>query len=261
MTGTAKTACSLLLLGMTLVLPSVAAGQISERFSNVDDLVGDGWVFADNSTPLGIPGWFQGLTDSEGFFDANSGAPSAYIASTFSSVNTDDSDASTFTLSNWLLTPEVPLVNGSVFGFATRTLPLVAGLPVFPDRLEVRLSVSAASVDVGNTAESVGAFNFGGQPLLVINPTLTDDGYPRDWTPFDVTVTGLAAPTRGRFAFRHYVTDVGNIIGVNNGDYVGVDDVTYLVAPMQVPEPSAFVLLVAGIAGMAGIARRKHNVS
>jgi Secretion system C-terminal sorting domain len=122
------------------------------------------------------------------------------------------------TISNWLITPTVAIKNGDVFSFWSRT---VAG-PLFPDRLEVRLSTNGASTNVGATNTSVGDFT---TLLLTINPTLTTTGYPSVWTQYTITVSGLGAPTTGRMAFRYFVTG-GGPAGANS-DNVGVDNVTF----------------------------------
>ncbi len=242
-------ASALLLLSSTLSVPATAAAQLREDFTQVGTLPAEGWVFIDRSTPLGFPDWFQGLPASAGFFDANSPPADAYIASAFSSVDLADVTAQVFTLSNWLLTPEVTLLNGASFTFFTRTALPDAD---FPDRLQLLLSTSGASTNVGSSAESVGDFNFSGGPLLDINPNFTPDGYPAEWTSFSVTLSNLAEPASGRFGFRHFAADAQT-----QGSFVGVDDVSYLASPMRVPEPSSWLLLLAGTAGFSAIARRR----
>src|SRR5947208_3251646 len=78
-----------------------------------------------HSEPLGVTNWFQG---NNAVFPAFDGAPTAYIAANFNNT------ADVGTISNWLLTPVVNLVNGSVLTFYTRTTPL------FPDRPQVRMN-------------------------------------------------------------------------------------------------------------------------
>lgn len=241
-----------LLFGAALCFPAVLPAQIatdlSEGFEDVPGLVGRGWVFADNSRPLStLNSWFRGET---GAFGANSPPPDSYVGSSFASVDLSDEQATSLTLSNWLLTPELTLANGAVFRFFTRTLSSPA---VFADRLQVRVSTSGASTDVGDGPETVGAFDFSGGALIDINEDLSATGYPADWTPFSITLSGLTEPTSGRFGFRHYLPNANE-----TGFYIGIDDVTYLVAPMQVPEPSAVALLLVGAFGLAGIASRRR---
>jgi hypothetical protein len=179
-----------------------------ESFNSVTPLP-TGWATQNNSTPVGLLGWFQG---NPAVFPSNSGAPEAYIAANFNSV------AGANTISNWLITPEVAMKNGDVFTFWTRK---VSG-SAFPDRLEVRQSTAGASVNVGATNASVGDFT---NLLLTVNPGLTAGGYPDSWTKFDITVTGITGTVSGRFAFRYFVTN-GGPAGANS-DFIGIDDVSY----------------------------------
>ncbi|MBL7731040.1 MAG: choice-of-anchor J domain-containing protein, partial [Chitinophagaceae bacterium] len=168
-----------------------------------------GWAAQNNSTPLGTTGWFQG---DPAVFPAQSGAANSYIAANFNNVTGNN------TISNWLMTPMQNIKNGDFLTFWTRTVTGVA----FPDRLEVRMSTAGASTNVGATNTSVGDFT---TLMLTINPTLTTTGYPSVWTQYTVTVSGLPAPTTGRFAFRYFVTG-GGPLGANS-DYIGIDDVRF----------------------------------
>jgi len=111
------------------------------------------------------------------------------------------------------------LKNGDLLTFYSR---IPAG-GEFPDRLEVRLSSAGASSNVGNTSTSVGDFS---TLLLSINPTLITGVYPKVWTKFTATITGLSAPTTGKVAFRYFVTDGGGT-GANS-NYIGIDEVAYV---------------------------------
>ncbi len=181
---------------------------INEGFSTVSPLPA-GWFAQNNSTPIGVTGWFQG---NAGVFPANNGAPDSYIGANFNNVSGAN------TISNWLLTPNVNMKNGDIFTFYTRTI----SAPAFPDRLEVRLSTNGASTSVGATNASVGDFT---TLLLTINPSLTTAGYPTSWTQFTVTLSGLSGTVSGRFAFRYFVTN-GGPAGANS-DYIGIDDVVF----------------------------------
>ncbi len=168
------------------------------------------WVQQNNSSPLGTTNWFQGNTAT---FTSNSGAPDAYIAANYQNTSASASG----TISNWLLSPVLNIKNGDIITFYSR---IPAGTE-WPDRLELRISSNAASTNVGTTATSVGDFT---NLLLTINPTLTTGVYPKVWTQFTATVSGVSAPTTGRIAFRYWVTDGG---GGNNSNYIGIDDVVY----------------------------------
>jgi hypothetical protein len=218
--------CFVLLLAASTVLP--AGPLLVEGFNDITDLAGKGWVQVNNSSPVGTTGWFQG---NPAVFSAQAGAAEAYIAANF--LNADFGG----NISNWLLTPVLPLQNGETIRFYTRT----EDPPLFADRLELRLSVNGSSSDVGSTDISVGDFTV---LLLTINPALYPTGYPSQWTSFSATLSGLAAPGTGRFAFRYFVPDTST-----NADYIGIDTVS-VASAQGIPEPGTIVLLGLGIAGL-----------
>jgi hypothetical protein len=192
-------------LGLAAVSPAQA--QLSTLSESFDAVPPAGWVIRNQSQPVGTTSWQQGEVT---IFPAQSSA--GYTFANYS--NTADLG----TISSWLLTPELNLVNGSTFRFWTRT----AQGSVFPDRLQVRLSTAGASTNVGTSATDVGDFTV---LALEINPTLVVGGYPENWTQYTVTVTGVPSLTTGRFALRYFVTDGGT--SGNNSNYIGVDEVTY----------------------------------
>lgn len=164
----------------------------------------------------------------------------------FAVVSFNSTTASVGTISNWMFSPVLSLNNGDTFSFYTTTVPDSA----FPDGLELRLGLNGASTDVGTTPTSVGDYS---TLLLAINPGLTVGGYPETWTQFTATVSGLAGPTSGRFAFRYFVTNGG--AGGDNSNIIAVDAVQY--TAVAVPEPSTFALLGGvAIVGLAFSRRR-----
>jgi subtilisin family serine protease len=195
---------------------------LAEGFDDVTLLPGQGWAMINNSDPLGVTDWFQGNT---AVFGAHQGADNSYIAANFQNADLIG------TISNWLITPELSLGDGDTVSFWTRA-PAGSG---FPDRLEVRLSTSGDSVDVGSTATSVGDFT---TVLLEVNPDLLVGGYPEQWTQFELTLDGIGEATTGRLGFRYFVTDAGPF-GFNS-DYVGIDTFEYVAAdscnePVDIP--------------------------
>lgn len=202
--------CLLLAAGQLLAAePSTRgispADEFSEGFEDVDALfVPGGWVEINNSVPLGTTGWGQGLPEDE--FPAHNGPADSYISANFNNAG------GAGTISNWLLTPEVQLQTGTRIEFWTRRVD-----SPFADRLEVRLSTSGASTDVGLSALSTGDF---GTLLRSINPELGDD-YPVVWTRFSILLDGIEPGTTGRIAFRYFVTDSGPQGSL--GDYIGID--------------------------------------
>ena len=197
------------LLGFILsVLPIFGFGQILEEgFDDITTLSGAGWIQTNQSTPLGVTGWFQGNPD---VFPANSGATNSYIGANFNNTT-----GGTGTISNWLITPAMNLKDGDKLTFWTRT----SSVPAFDDRLEVRSSVGTF------TAPSGGASNVGS--FTTLNMVINDDyslSYPNVWTEFEVIVSGVGStPVEMRFAFRYNVILAGPI--GTYSDYIGIDDV------------------------------------
>ncbi|MBC7535863.1 MAG: choice-of-anchor J domain-containing protein, partial [Ferruginibacter sp.] len=183
-----------------------------EGFASVVPLPG-GWAEQNLSAPAGsITTWSQGIA-SPGLFDAHSAPTTSYARASFNNV------AGANDISNWLFAPTVTLHNGDVFTFWTRTVDA----PAFADNLQVRMSTNGASTNVGASAATVGDYT---NLLLEINPTLTPTAYPNVWTQYNVTISGLGAPTTGRIAFRYFVLN-GGPLGANS-DNIGIDDVSYV---------------------------------
>jgi uncharacterized repeat protein (TIGR01451 family) len=182
------------------------SGDWNEGFDNITSLAGAGWAMQNNSSPLGLTGWSQGAPDT---FPSHSGAPESYISANFNNASGAGD------ISNWLMTPEITLQNGTQITFWSRSTDPDGA---FDDRLQVRMSTAGASTNVGSSATDTGDFT---TVLLEINPTLAPDGYPSTWTQYTATVAGLGAPTSGRIAFRYWVPNSGP--SGNNGDYIGID--------------------------------------
>ena len=219
---------------------SARADVFSEAFNNVGGLGAAGWFFQNNSGPLGTVdgGWTQGNSFQ---FASQAGAANAYAQANFLSASGPG------TISNWMLTPVMSFSNGDTISFFTRTTG-----DVFPDSLELRLSLNGASTNVGTNPTDVGDFS---NILLTINPSLTVGGYPNGWTQFTVTISGLSGVQSGRLGFHYFVTNGGP--GAPNGDYIGVDT---LQVNLAVPEPSTLALVAfAGLGGITFLARRARR--
>ncbi|MGJ5817989.1 choice-of-anchor J domain-containing protein [Paludibaculum fermentans] len=203
-----------------------ATPLLKEGFTDITTLSGDGWVMTNNSSPLGIEGWFQG---TPGVFGAESGATDSYIAANFNNA------APGGNVSNWLLSPVVTLHDGMTILFYTRT----EAPQIFADSLEVRLSTNGASTDVGATDTSVGDFS---NLVLAVNPLLNPTTYPGGWQQYTIFVSGLGLPTSGRVGFRYLVPDTNT-----NGNYIGIDSVQFL----ALPEPTSMGLMMLGLGALA----------
>ncbi|MBI4916560.1 MAG: choice-of-anchor J domain-containing protein [Acidobacteria bacterium] len=200
-----------------------AAQSFSQGFDDITTLPGAGWAWDNNSTGVGTTSWapladkpqlrpggeFQG---NDTVFVAHSGAATSYIADNYNATT------GASTISDWLLTPAVTMMNGDTLTFYTRG-PSTSS---YPDRLQVRLSINGASTNCGTLPEDVGDFT---TLLLDINPTLAAGGYPNTWTQYTITLAGLTGVQTGRFAFRYYVTN-GGPSGANS-DYIGVDTLVF----------------------------------
>lgn len=211
------------LLAVAASCSAVAAPLLSEGFNDVAALPADGWVFINNSSPPGSTGWFQG---NPAFFPAASGPADSYIAANFNNA------AFGGAVSNWLLTPELPLVNGESLNFSLRLLG--EGLL---DRVEVYFSSAGASTNVGADFSLLAAFE-----------SATDTG----WRDRSLTLTGLGVPASGRYAFRYVVDDTSL-----NGNYVGVDSVS--VDVNAIPEPGTVALVFLGALALMAPRRLRRS--
>lgn len=190
-----------------------SSAQVSMLSENFDGVPGN-WTTINHSTgALHGQDWFQGDVRK---FDAYSGDVTSYAAANYQSVG---SVSGRGTISNWLISPELSLTNGATITFYTRA---VQG-SLFPDRLELRLSKSGTSTNVGSGEEGTGDFT---TVLLTVNPTLQVGEYPdTGWTKYTVTLSGISGTAAGRVAFRYYVTGAGSN-GINS-NYIGIDEFSY----------------------------------
>jgi hypothetical protein len=232
MRATAVWVYPLVLVGLASQLS--AATLLTENFNDVAGLTLSGWSIVNNSVPAGTTVWEQG---NSSIFSAESGDDDSYAAANFNAA------APGGNISLWLLTPLLSLRNGDTISFYTRV-----DNTGFFDQLQVRLSQSGSSSDVGATATSVGSFD---TLLGTVNPALSADGYPDAWTLYSFQVTGLGAPATGRYGFRYVVTDTSV-----NGDYIGLDSITIAGEREEViPEPSTWLTLAGGF-GLVAWRRR-----
>ena len=178
-TPASATICSGAVQQLTLTNTLSNTVTLTEGFNTV---LPSGWAQQNNSSPLGTTNWFQGNPAS---FPSNSGAPDSYIAANYQNTSASASG----TISNWLLSPVLSIKNGDFITFYSR----IPDGQEWADRLELRISSNGSSTNVGTTATSVGDFT---NLLLTINPSLSTGVYPKVWTQFTATVSGLSAPNR-----------------------------------------------------------------
>lgn len=231
--------------------PVTASASFVEEFDNVGDLSSKGWSFKNNSEPIGQTGWRQGRYESAAQqqykflgpvpylgFPAYSASksPNDFISCDATAVN--DALTGSGEISAWLISPERPIKNGDKISFYTRAVDDTQYGWYSKDRVQVRANFIDGSIDVGKTPTSVGNFT---NVLLDINPTyIFNDpsgntpaamGYPRVWTKYTITISGLTAPVqKARFAFRYLGTDAG-VFGGSTGDnypsVVGIDSLSF----------------------------------
>ena len=235
-----------------LFLSTDLLAQVSTLSEGFDVVPPTGWTRNNLSNPLGTGVWGQGNPSN---FNSHSGATNSYATALWSSTTS----TGVGTISNWLITPELNLQNGATLQFWTTTAP---GTTQYPDRLQVRLSTSGSSTNVGTSETSVGDFS---TLLLDINPTYSTTVYPRTWTQFTVTLSGIPASATGRIAFRYFVENGGGGAAATNSNVIGLDDVSYSATSCSTPTggtvsgPSSacdntnFNLTLSGYTPVAGV--------
>lgn len=200
-----------------------------EDFSSPFNPAANGWDVQNLSSPVGSNSWFQGTNA----FNALAGGPADYFGVNFNSTSGSGVNN---TISNWLITPTLNLVNGAVVQFATRTTEPASG---FADRLQLYYSTAGNGTDVGLTAgtatNTAGTFT---NMVLDINATQAAMGYPSFWVVLTATLNGIATPTVGRLAFRYYLTNAG-AAGIN-GNFVGIDEFRYSLPCLHAPAVAAW---------------------
>lgn len=181
-----------------------------------------GWQVTNQSSPIytGAPTWSIPAAAPTTTFagGAQAGTATSFALINYTSTGTSSSTGSG-TISNWLISPVVTVQNGDVVSFYTR-IGRDGGAAVYADNLELRMSTAGAfsTNPTGGDAFNVGDFT---NLLVEVNPGLDLVSYPTAWGQFSYTITGLAAPTDVKFAFRYFVTD-GGPAGANS-DIIGID--------------------------------------
>jgi hypothetical protein len=250
-------ASSLALAALSLAVSAPANAQVTtltEGFANVSGLSGSGWAFQNNSNPgpvtaTATANWLQGVAG----FNGQTGTvnPTAYIY-----VGTDSSAGDTITgdggvVSNWLLTPELDFTGGGTFSFFTRT---TLGNPA-GEQLNVRLSTSGSSTNVGTSPTSVGVFTTLLQTIGNLSVAGSYPGSVGSNNAYQLYQYSVTLPTSGsgRIGF-NYVGNDGGPNGTTN-QFIALDTASYTAA---VPEPSAVLgtLMLGGFA-FAGSLRKK----
>ena len=191
--------------------PLADPDDLTEGFDDITTLPGAGW-FEQNNSDIPDGSYFQG---NDTVFPAHSGAPTSYLGVNYASTAGS-------LISNWMLTPELPLNNCGTMSFYTTTVAASS----WPDRLEVRYSQTGASTNVGTGYTGIGDFT---NLIIEINPGLAAGGYPESWTEFPFDFSSVSPAATGRIAFRYYVDNAGPT-GANS-NYIGIDTFNYIDGP------------------------------
>jgi len=236
------------------VFPVVGDASFTENFDSVGTLTAKGWVFVNNSSPIGTTGWRQGRYESAATAQYKFLAPVPFIGfQAYNSTNTandfiscdasavNDLGAGTININAWLISPQVPLKNGDQISFYTRAVA-DQNYPVYTkDRMQVRLNITDGTANVGGGSD-VADFGKFTVELLDINKayiyndatgnTPVAPGYPQAWTKYTITISGIPGGSveKARFAFRYMGIDAGIFGGTTGDNYptvVGVDNVVF----------------------------------
>ena len=208
-------------------IPPVPDQSFNEEFDTATAAIARGWKFINVSEPLGSSIWQNGGSIPP-FFNAfsNNGSNVGFIGVDYLSTS-----AAGGIISNWLISPTVTMQNGDKIIFYTRAQQAIdsrGDTTDFGNSIQLRLNIINDSTDVGKGLDP-GNFTTG---LLTINPNLIYSSvvapdpaaYPSQWTRFEIIISGLNGPVRGRFAFRYFVKNGGS---KGNGTGVGIDAVSY----------------------------------
>ncbi|MFB9067723.1 choice-of-anchor J domain-containing protein [Pseudofulvimonas gallinarii] len=207
------------------VLPGMVGAQergaCQEDFASVPQLPQRGWIFRNNSSPIGSTGWFQGIPAR---FTAHGGASNSYL-----SADKDNAGGSFPVLSNWAITPVMRFQPGLSLSFYTRS---AGGAGSAADRLQVLYCQRGPGVsckDPGSESGSMNHFN----ELMWVNVNADAGGYPTAWTAYTVgAAQGLPTSGSGRIAFRYYnlwqnPNDWGSTIGIDTVSVQGGSGCTF----------------------------------
>lgn len=232
-------------------LPVIPDQSFTEEFDTVSSAFQRGWVAINNSLAKGSDTWSQG-GGNPALFNAYSpwGSISGFIGTTYLSTSEEAG-----IISNWLVSPKIWLQNGDKISFYTRS-QLVPNINVTGDStdygndLSVHLNTKNDSTYIGIAADpSLPFYDSVGDRgdfvcVFKINKAYFDlfsaswqyawahtlssqyepGAYPAQWTRFEVIISGLTKPVKGRFAFRYHVLSGGSN---GNATGIGIDKVMY----------------------------------
>ncbi|WP_312076113.1 T9SS-dependent choice-of-anchor J family protein [Chryseobacterium sp.] len=208
----------------------VSFGLLKAQMTNVysygfDTAFGSDWTITNQSSPAGTGAWTKANytaadTSANSIFGSGiAGIPVGQTGgnNSFALVNYT-STTGTGTISNWLISPVINVKDGDVVSIYSRKG--TDGTTDYADRLELRFSTAATTVVPSGGSTGIGSFTGVG---VTVNPNLaTGFIYPKVWTKYQFTMTGIgttAIPVK--IAFRYFVTS-GGPTGTNS-DIIGID--------------------------------------
>lgn len=202
--------------------PAAISKSLTEEFDTVANMYNRGWVFSNNSKPIGAGSWSQGIYGGPFqdpktgviYFDGFNAYSYKAAANEYAMIGYSAASGSVPTLSSWMITPELEIKNGDKISFYARA---TSGSSL-PQRLQVRLNATDNTADVGYTTESVGKFTV---LLGEVNAAQTLGAFPSTWTRYDFTVSGLPTVMKTRLALRYYVNKASASTAI--ADAIGVD--------------------------------------
>jgi hypothetical protein len=199
-----------------------ATTLLTEDFDNIAVLSGaGGWVFTNESTPIGVTDWYQGGAFA---FSAHAGAPEAYLASNFNAADLGGK------IANWLITP---VFSTAAAGNVTFWVQGADDLHRYEDHLAYGFSNgSSATADFSMSA-----------PNVVLQGA---------WNEIIVSFGAGGPGSTARFAIE-YLGDA------DTSDYVGVDTLNITTGVSAVPEPSTWAMMILGFAGVGFMTYRRRK--
>lgn len=204
---------------MLLTLSLVAMASFTQAQNLVTenfDVFPVAWTKVNTSVPAGANQWDAATTANIANIAGGAGAYNGTAATSYAYVNFNSTTGNN-TISNWLITTPISLLNGDVISFYA-VKGLSGGTTVYADNLQLRISTNgAASVNPASPTD-LGDFT---TLALDINPSLSTTGFATNWTLYSYIVSGLPAATSCKIAFRYFVTS-GGPQGANS-DQIGVD--------------------------------------
>ncbi|WP_262147858.1 T9SS-dependent choice-of-anchor J family protein [Chryseobacterium foetidum] len=215
-----------ILLVCTLLSLSLGKAQMTNVYSyGFDAVFPADWTITNQSSPSGTGAWVKASytsadTSQNSIFSSGiGGVPAGQSGgnNSFALVNYT-STTGTGTISNWLITPVINVKDGDIISFYSRKG--TDGTTDYADRLELRYSTAATTVNPSGGSTGLGSFT---NVAVTVNPNLaTGFVYPKTWTQYQFTITGIgttAIPVK--FAFRYFVTSGG--VNGTNSDIIGID--------------------------------------